>query len=153
PGSTAVGHIAVGPSVGACFFDYDGDGRPDLFLVSGPADGRSRLFRNLGGGTFLDITQEAGIDLKGGGFGCAAGDFDNDGHTDIAVCLSDGVRLLRNDGQGKFSDVTQQAGIRRDKGCVGLTFVDYDHDGDLDLYITMVPGVADAKQHNVLWRN
>ncbi len=146
---------APGPSTGACFFDYDGDGRPDLFLVSGVAEGASRLLHNLGDGRFEDVTQEAGIHLSGSGLGCAAGDFDNDGHTDLAVCLSDGVRLLRNKGEGKFEDVTQAVGIRREKGCVGVTFVDYDHDGDLDLYITMAPEAAksDVSPHNVLWRN
>jgi len=88
--------------------DYDGDGKPDLFLVSGAADGASRLLHNLGDGRFEDVTKDAGIHLTGSGFGCAAGDFDNDGHTDLAVCLSDGVRLLHNKGDGKFEDVTKR---------------------------------------------
>jgi Tfp pilus assembly protein PilF len=144
-----------GPSTGACFLDYDGDGKPDLFLVSALADGTSRLLRNAGDGRFVDVTDEAGLALKGSGLGCAAGDFDNDGHTDLAVCVSDGVRLLRNKGNGKFEDVTLAVGIRREPGCVGVTFVDYDHDGDLDLYITTAPGdpASGAKPHNVLWRN
>ncbi len=147
--------VEIGPSAGACFFDYDGDGKPDLFLVSGAADSASHLLRNLGDGRFDDVTKEAGIHLTGSGFGCAAGDFDNDGHTDLAVCLSDGVRLLRNKGDGKFEDVTQAVGIRRERGCVGMTFVDYDHDGDLDLYVTTAPdsGAPGAPPHNVLWRN
>src|SRR5205823_944020 len=147
--------VEIGPSTGACWFDYDGDGKPDLFLVSGAVEGTSRLLRSLGDGRFADVTQEMGIRLNGSGFGCAAGDFDNDGHTDLAVCLSDGARLLRNKGDGKFEDVTQAAGIRREKGCVGLTFVDYDHDGDLDLYITTAPDSAapGPPPHNVLWRN
>ena len=147
--------VAVGASTGACFFDFDGDGEPDLFLVSGTADGASRLLRNLGNGRFEDVTQTASIHLSGGGFGCAAGDFDNDGKTDLAVCLSDGVRLLRNKGEGKFEDVTEAVGIRKEKGCVGVTFVDYDHDGDLDLYITKaaVSGSAENAARNVLWRN
>ena len=74
-----------GPSAGACFFDFDGDGKPDLFLVSATADGTSRLLRNSGDGHFTDATEPAGIALKGSGLGCAAGDFDNDGHTDLAV--------------------------------------------------------------------
>jgi Flp pilus assembly protein TadD len=159
--------ILPGPSTGACFIDYDGDGKPDLFLVSALAGGTSRLLHNLGNGRFADVTQDAGLTLSGSGLGCAAGDFDNDGHTDLAVCLSDGVRLLRNKGDGKFEDVTQAVGIRREQGCVGVTFVDYDHDGDLDLYITRDPGAVTPGskanndlltlqagiQDNVLWRN
>jgi len=147
--------VTIGPSTGACFFDFDGDGKPDLFLVSGTADGTSRLLRNLGDGRFEDVTQAAGIKLSGNGFGCAAGDFDNDGKPDLVVCLSDGVRLLRNKGEGKFEDVTEVVGLHREKGCVGVTFVDYDHDGDLDLYITMAAdsGSTEKPPHNVLWRN
>jgi len=149
------GSAAMGASTGACFFDFDGDGKPDLFLVSGAADGTSRLLRNLGNGRFEDATLPAGIRLAGSGFGCAAGDVDNDGKTDLAVCLSGGVRLLHNKGNGKFEDVTEAAGIRREKGCIGVTFVDYDHDGDLDLYITMAAdsGSAENAARNVLWRN
>ena len=148
-------YVAPGASTGACFFDYDGDGKPDLFLVSGIANGTSRLLHNLGDGRFEDVTQDAGIHLAGEGLGCAAGDFDNDGKTDLSVCLSDGVRLLHNKGNGKFEEVTEKVGIRREKGCVNLTFVDYDHDGDLDLYVTMEPDSAatGASRHNVLWRN
>jgi Flp pilus assembly protein TadD len=142
----------LGPSTGACFLDFDGDGKPDLFLVSAVADGNARLLRNLGNGGFADVTGSAAIALPGPGLGCAAGDFDNDGHTDLAVCSADGVHLLHNTGDGKFADVTQTAGIRREKGCVALTFVDYDHDGDLDLYVTMSPGES-ASPRNVLWRN
>ncbi|MGA2429551.1 MAG: FG-GAP-like repeat-containing protein [Candidatus Acidiferrum sp.] len=147
---------ALPASTGACFLDYDGDGKPDLFLVSAVSDGASRLLHNLGGGHFADVTHAAGIALTGSGLGCAAGDFDNDGHTDLAVCLSDGVHLLHNKGNGKFEDVTEAVGIRRETGCVGVTFVDYDHDGDLDLYVTNQPAASPSSQtsaHNVLWRN
>ena len=147
--------VTIGPSTGACFFVFDGDGKPDLFLVGGAADAASHLMRNLGDRRFEDVTQAAGIRLSGSGLGCAAGDFDNDGKTDIAVCMSDGVRLLRNKGEGKFEDVTEAVGIRREKGCVGVTFVDYDHDGDLDLYVTMAANSASSAggTHNFLWRN
>lgn len=144
----------VGASTGACFFDYDGDGRPDLFLVSGSPEGRSRLLHNAGDGRFEDVTSAAGITLRGSGLGCAAGDFDNDGHADLAVCLSDGVHLLRNNGEAHFDEVTRAAGIRREKGCAGLTFVDYDHDSDLDLYVTTAQDASGSgAAHNVLWRN
>src|SRR5262249_16016244 len=98
---------SLGATAGACFIAFHGDGRPDLFLVSAVAEGTSRLLHNLGDGQFEDVTQSAGLNLSGAGLGCAAGDFDNDGHTDLAICLGDGVHLLRNKGDGKFEDVTQ----------------------------------------------
>jgi tetratricopeptide (TPR) repeat protein len=142
--------IPAGPSSGACFFDYDGDGKPDLLLVSATENGSLHLLHNMGGGTFEDKTSGSGLTLTGSGLGCAAGDFDGDGKTDFAVCMSDGVHLFHNDGAGKFTDVTKALNIRTEKGCVGLTFVDYDHDGDLDLYVTAKP---DGAAHNVMWRN
>jgi len=156
PASATASTGLPGPSTGACFLDYDGDGKPDLFLVSANADGTSHLLHNLGNGRFADVTQAAGLALKGGGLGCAAGDYDNDGHTDLAVCLGDGIHLFHNKGDGKFEDVTEKVGIRREKGCVGATFVDYDHDGDLDLYITVQPaasGSSETTARNALWRN
>ncbi|HXY00365.1 MAG TPA: FG-GAP-like repeat-containing protein [Candidatus Limnocylindrales bacterium] len=144
---------AAGGSRGACFLDFDGDGKPDLFIV-GAGTGKSQLLRNMGGGKFEDVTEKAGLAGIGAGYGCAAGDFDNDNKTDLAVCELDGVRLFHNDGDGKFTDVTEKVGIRRDKGCITPAFVDYDHDGDLDLYLTMSPESAtgDARK-NKLWRN
>jgi len=147
---TSGGLGAIGPSTGACFLDFDGDGKPDLFLVSAVESGTSRLLKNLGDGKFADATETAGLKIAGPGLGCAAGDFDNDGKPDLAVCYADGVKLFHNEGGGKFMDVTKAAGIKREKGCVALTFVDYDHDGDLDFYVTMAP---DSASGNVLWRN
>jgi tetratricopeptide (TPR) repeat protein len=139
---------SLGASSGLCLLDFDGDGKPDLFVVAAGA-GKSHLLKNVGGGKFEDVTEKAGLAGVGSGFGCAAGDFDNDGATDLAVCETGGVRLFRNDG-GKFVDVTQKVGIVREKGCVSTSFVDYDHDGDLDLYVTMASAPG---QKNKLWRN
>jgi tetratricopeptide (TPR) repeat protein len=139
-------------SRGACFIDFDGDGKPGLFLVAAQK-GKSRLLRNLGEGKFEDVTGRAGLADVGDGFGCAAGDFDNDGKADLAVCESSGIRLFHNEAKGKFVDVTEKVGIRREPGCVAATFVDYDHDGDLDLYLTMAPAAPPEKRTNRLWRN
>jgi tetratricopeptide (TPR) repeat protein len=140
-------------SHGACFLDFDGDGKADLFLV-GTSSGKSRLLHNLGNARFEDVTENSGLSGIAAGLGCAAGDFDNDGHPDLAVCESGGVRLFHNEGGGKFLDVTEKVGIRPEKGCVAPTFVDYDHDGDLDLYLTFAPQGTEGKSaHNVLWRN
>jgi tetratricopeptide (TPR) repeat protein len=149
--TVASGQAEVGASRGACFLDYDGDGKPDLFLVG--AAGESHLLRNLGDGKFEDVTEKAGLPSISAGYGCSAGDFDNDGKIDLAVCESNGVRLFHNQGGGKFADVTAKVEMKREKGCVAATFVDYDHDGDLDLYLTVTPGSATEKRTNQLWRN
>lgn len=147
------GTTAIGASRGVCFLDFDGDGKPDLFFVAA-GEGKSRLLRNIGDGKFQDVTEKTGLAVVGAGFGCAAGDFDNDGFTDLAVCEAGGVRLFHNENGSKFVNVTEKVGIRRDKGCVAATFVDYDHDGDLDLYLTVSPEASPAeKSKNKLWRN
>ena len=145
---------------GACVFDYDGDGRPDIFLVNADGSGRPALYRNLGNGKFADVTAQSGIRIPGVGMGCTAGDYDNDGHSDLAVSYNGGVALFHNDGGGKFHDVTASAGIQVTGEPMGLTFVDYDHDGDLDLYVARASAHAAANSSpsganvtNELWRN
>ena len=123
----------LGP--GACFLDYDGDGKPDIFLPDNGPQGGMTLYHNLGG-KFEDVTQKAGLDPALHAIGCTAGDYDNDGATDLAVSLKDRVFLLHNEKNGSFKDVTAAAGIKSDGPNLGVTFIDYDHDGDLDLYVT-----------------
>jgi tetratricopeptide (TPR) repeat protein len=124
----------LGP--GACFLDYDGDGKPDLFLPDNGPQGGMALYHNLGGGKFEEVTKKAGLDPNLHAIGCTAGDYDNDGATDLAVSLNGRVLLLHNEKIGTFKDVTDSAGIKTEGPNLGLTFIDYDHDGDLDLYVT-----------------
>ena len=126
----------LGP--GACFFDYDNDGKIDLFLPDGgPEPGGMALYHNLGNGKFQNVTTQAGFDPKKSAIGCTAGDFDNDGYEDLAVSFDDYVKLFHNEKDGKFKDVTSAVGLSQEfAGFVyGPTFVDYDHDGDLDLQV------------------
>jgi Tfp pilus assembly protein PilF len=136
---------AGGP--GACLLDFDNDGKVDIFLAGGGKDGGMALYHNLGEGKFADVTQEVGLDPKTPAISCAAGDYDNDGFTDLAVGFNGRVALYHNEKGAKFTDVTQGAGIHTDGLPMGMTFIDYDHDGDLDLYITR------SQAANVLWRN
>lgn len=151
---------------GACVFDYDGDGKPDIFLVNADGKGNAALYKNLGKGKFTDVTKAAALAFSGDGTGCAVGDYDNDGHPDLAVSSAHGVVLFHNKGDGTFEDVTDAAGVRIDGFVLGLTFIDYDGDGDLDLYATRFsdfplrhPGQPfsfpeDAQPPgNILWRN
>ncbi len=130
----------IGP--GACFLDYDGDGKLDVFLPDNGAEGGMSLYHNLGGEKFEDVTKKAGLDPRLHGISCTAGDYDNDGATDLAVSFNGRLMLLYNEKNGAFKDVTEAAGIKSDGLNIGLTFVDYDHDGDIDLYVTK-PSEAD----------
>src|SRR5207247_1339630 len=127
---------------GAAFFDYDGYGRPDLYLVNGaPLLGdRSRapsgiLYRNLDGRHFQDVTRAARLDAPLYGMGAAVGDFDNDGHPDLLVTGFDEDRLYHNRGDGTFEDGTQAVGLTNRGFISRAAFADDDRDGWSDLAI------------------
>ena len=131
---------------GACFLDYDGDGKLDIFLADNGPLGGLALFHNLGNGTFEDVTKKAGLDPRVHGVGCTAGDYDNDGFPDIAFATNETLFLLHNEKNGTFKDVTRSAGIPASTMNIGVTFIDYDHDGDLDLFVTRHTDAAGSYQ-------
>jgi Tfp pilus assembly protein PilF len=142
---------------GACFLDYDGDGRVDLFVTDDGPQGGFGLYHNLGNGKFEDVTKAAGLNPSLHGIGCTTGDYDNDGATDLVVSFRHRVMLLHNEKNGTFKDVTEFAGIKADGLNIGVTFIDYDHDGDLDLYIARASFRAlaggEAEWEDQVWRN
>jgi len=128
---------------GAALFDMDNDGDLDAFLVQAggveadPASRPpSRLYRNRGDGTFEDVTDGSGAGARGYGNGVAAGDYDNDGLTDLYVTNLGPNTLLRNAGGGKFAVVPDAGGAAGDDWSSSAAFVDFDRDGDLDLFVT-----------------
>jgi tetratricopeptide (TPR) repeat protein len=141
--SGAAPNLFIGDTMGGgvALFDYDDDGRLDLYFVNGcrlPFDRTSpprpnKLFRNLGNGTFEDVTERAGVAGRGYGMGCAVGDFDNDGHDDLFVTGLNQTVLYRNRGDGRFEDVTARAGVSSSRWTTAAGFGDLDGDGDLDL--------------------
>jgi len=170
--SGAAGVALVAHSQTPAFFDYDGDGDLDLFITNtarwtqddfdetakyfpGAGDIWAQvlatetrepnvLYRNDGGGTFSDVTQESGLSGKGWGGDVAAFDFDDDGDLDLLVTNMFGLsQLYRNDGAGHFDDVTREALRRTSMGAIGCKALDYDNDGRLDLFI--------ADMHSDMW--
>jgi hypothetical protein len=134
---------------GAAFLDFDGDGRPDIFLTN--AGGANALYRNNGDGTFTDVAAAAGVaDPDGVSIGVACADYDNDGRCDLLVTrFGGGLKLYRNNGDGTFSDVTAAAGLATPGGhAASAAWADFDGDGHLDLYVTywldsVPPGLTD----------
>jgi len=128
---------------GAAFFDYDNDGWLDLYLVNAnrltppelEVQPTNLLYRNMGDGTFTDVTKSARVGHTGYGMGCAAVDYDNDGDLDLFVTNFGPNVLYRNNGNGIFTDVTKSANLGCPLLSTGCAFLDYDNDGDLDLYV------------------
>lgn len=131
---------SVGP--GGAFFDYNNDGWMDIYLVnSGPSDFyrprqplRNALYKNNRDGTFTDVTVSAGGQGGTFGMGVAAGDYNNDGHTDLFITSYGKNILYRNQGDGTFRDVSDKAGLRAPGWTTSAVWFDYDNDGLLDLF-------------------
>ena len=136
---------------GVALFDYDNDGRLDIFLVNGApisdptplgaiprkTDPKywNRLYHQKPDGTFEDVTERAGVQGKGYGYGVAVGDYDNDGYEDLFVTEYGGDRLYHNNGNGTFTDVTEKAGVGGSGWSTSAAWVDLDNDGFLDLVV------------------
>ena len=129
---------------GIATFDYDGDGLTDIYFTNGASvpsldkdspKYRNRLFRNVGGFHFQDVTEKAGLAGAGYSMAAAVADFDNDGHTDLFVGGVGKNVLYRNRGDGTFEDVTLKAGIKNEIWSIGAAWFDYDNDGLLDLFV------------------
>jgi hypothetical protein len=144
------GHLALpeGLGGGVGLIDYDGDGLLDIFLPGGGYFvGKTlhgypcRLYRNLGGWRFRDVTAEVGLD-QGLLYthGCAVGDYDNDGWPDLLVTGYGGVILYHNEPDGKggrrFVNVTARAGLTDTLWATSAAWGDLNGDGYLDLYVT-----------------
>jgi hypothetical protein len=136
---------------GVAIFDYDNDGRLDIFVVNGaplsdptpkgtipqkvgPKDW-NRLYHQKSDGKFEDVTEKAGLQGVGYGMGVAVGDYDNDGFEDLYVTAYGGNKLYHNNGDGTFTDVTQKAGVGGSGWSTSAAWIDLDGDGLLDLIV------------------
>jgi hypothetical protein len=147
-------HLPEITGSGVALIDYDNDGDLDVYLVQGAPQSPAgkplvplprgwkpgnRLFRNnlipSGKLSFTDVTEEAGVGHRGAGMGVAAGDYDNDGFTDLYVTNFGGNVLYHNNGNGTFTDVTKTSGVESSGWSTSAAFIDYDRDGLLDLVV------------------
>ncbi|HKP80899.1 MAG TPA: CRTAC1 family protein [Pyrinomonadaceae bacterium] len=154
-GEVAKDYIFDTPSGGVAIFDYDSDGRPDIYLVNGSTTAalrgkekapRAALYRNLGNWKFEEVTDKAGVANERWGFSVAVGDYNNDGRADMFVGNFGVSRLYRNNGDGTFTDVAEKSGVARKGWSTGASWGDYDGDGRLDLF---VPGYVQIDLNNL----
>jgi hypothetical protein len=166
-----------GPKAGfACWaWDYDNDGWPDIFatcyektvgdivkgLLGKPHSlATSKLYRNLEGKGFQDVTQEAGLDMVFATMGCNFADFDNDGFLDIYLGTGDpGLstlipnRMFRNLGGKRFVEITGSSGTGHLQKGHGVACGDWDRDGNIDIAIELGGAIPGDQYHNVLFQN
>ena len=177
-GNYGMGVAGGGWSVSAGFFDYDNDGRLDLFVtryMDWDADHNKicggdwhtycppnafpattcLLYHNRGDGTFEDVTERSGLAAKKGrALGVAFADYDGDGFTDIFVA-NDGMQqyLFRNNGNGTFTECGLESGVAftadgKGMSGMGTVFQDYDNDGRPDVLVTVLPREIYSLYHN-----
>ena len=146
-GRSELRHLPETCGGGGLFFDYDNDGWMDIYLVnSGPSDFynpktpiRNALYRNNGDGTFVDVTEKAGVacgQMGHFGMGAAASDYDGDGWQDLYVTNYGTNVLFHNNRNGTFTNVTDKAGVAAPNWSTCATWFDYDNDSKLDLFVS-----------------
>ncbi len=161
----------------ACWFwDYDNDGRLDLYVnenqtslaetaaiamgIPVEKSGRPRLYRNLGSDGFREVTRQVGLDRPMAPMGCNFGDIDNDGYLDFYLGTGwmsySGLipnLMFKNVEGRRFEDVTTSSGTGHLQKGHGVSFADWDSDGDLDLFVEAGGAVPGDKSYNLLFRN
>ncbi len=137
-GATGTYFMPESTGSGGALFDFDNDGRLDIYLVhnaSTNSGSKNRLYQQRPDGNFIDVSAGSGLDVSGYGMGVAVGDVNNDGLPEVLLTEYGNVRLFRNRGGGRFEEVSQAAGIENRRWATSAVFFDYDRDGWLDLVI------------------
>jgi hypothetical protein len=150
--STASKFLPETMGAGVALFDFDNDGKLDIFFTNGAlidekmakdkipekVDARfwNRLYKQKPDGTFEDVTEKSGLKGEGFSYGVAVGDYDKDGFQDVFVTKYGGGNLYRNNANGTFSDVTKKLNLNFEGWATSTGWVDFDNDGRLDLFVT-----------------
>lgn len=148
---TSIKYLPESMGAGVALFDYDNDGRLDIFFTNGARledpmpksaspDKRdpkywNRLYHQKADGTFEDVTERAGVKGEGYSMGCAAADYDNDGAVDLYVTGYGANALYHNNRDGSFTDVSKKTGTQARGWSTSAAWLDYDRDGRLDLFV------------------
>jgi enediyne biosynthesis protein E4 len=148
---TSVKYLLETMGGGIAIFDYDNDGRMDLFFTNGallkdpmpkgavPDKSEpkywNRLYHQKSDGSFEDVTERTGLKGYGYSMGVAAGDYDNDGHIDLYLTGYGENHLYHNNGDGTFTDVAKKLGVTGGGWSTSAGWIDYDRDGRLDLFV------------------
>ncbi len=171
-----LGVTGTSMSFSCWFWDYDNDGRPDIYVndyrarvpeVIASALGmklagssRPRLYRNAGPGKFVDVSVEVGLDRAIAVMGSNFGDLDNDGYLDLYLGTGDMAYsgldrklMFKNMAGERFEDVTTSSATGHLQKGHGVSFADYDADGDLDLFVELGGAVPGDRGYNALFRN
>jgi hypothetical protein len=164
-GGATKDHLLESGGSGVALFDFDGDGRLDIYLVNAyeltPARERiahaNALFKNLGDWKFEDVSKSSKLDAAAWGNGVCAGDYDDDGRLDLYVTNWGSANFLfKNAGDGSFTETAARAGVAAGGWSTGCAFFDADADGDLDLYVARYVSATwdDVKkaQRTLTWR-
>jgi tetratricopeptide (TPR) repeat protein len=153
--TAAIGDAQFFHGPGACFLDYDNDGLVDLLVTDFGAEGGLSLYHNLGRGKFEDLTAKVGLDPKSHAIACAAGDYDNDGYTDLVLSFMGRVMLFHNEKNGTFKDASVHLPVKPNGSVRVPVWIDYDHDGDIDLFLgSSAKGeFKGSAVSDELWRN
>jgi hypothetical protein len=138
-GSRQLGSLLEATGAGCVWFDYNNDGKPDLYVTNGRplADSmhpyplshkpdplpQGHLYRNNGNGKFTDVTYQSGLKADLYGFAVSSADYDNDGYEDLFLSGYGQAILYHNNGNGTFTDVTTKAGITADGWTISSTWL------------------------------
>ena len=140
-GATGKRYMPETMGAGCAFLDYDADGNLDILLANGThltladATHTPRLYRNVGNGKFVDVTEAAALNVSMYGMGIAIADYDNDADPDIYFTNVGENRLFRNNGDQTFTDVTEFTHVGDPSWSTSAAFFDADNDGWLDLFV------------------
>ena len=144
---------------GVAMFDYDGDGWQDVYFLNGHSLDKSKphvargngLYRNLGNGKFVDVTELAGLRSYGYGLGVVTADLDNDGDQDIVISNFGPIQLYQNNGDGTFNDISKHLASPGDDSLfgAGVACLDVDSDGLLDVFAANYVDFTFQRYHEI----